>query len=94
MVWHLKEGRRASRFIHICDAQGKVLRQGNLNRALFGLVTDERTVFDSVNLPAESLRDAAFLAVGFYGVQRKSAPIMEAGAPTKKYRLQVLQLKP
>jgi len=28
MVWRLKKGRRSTRFIHICDAQGKVIRQG------------------------------------------------------------------
>ena len=91
MVWRLKKGRRPTRFIHICDAQGKVLRKGNLNRALFESVTDDRTVLDSVRLSSDELRDASSVLVGFFDAQRKSSPI---GMPdgTKLYKLKLLDL--
>ena len=91
MVWHLKKGRRPTRFIHICDAQGKVLRQGNLNRALFESVTDDRTVLDSIRLSSHELRDASSVFVGFFDVQRKSSPIAMPDQ-TKLYKLKLLDL--
>ena len=91
MVWHLKKGRRSTRFIHICDAQGKVLRKGNLNRSLFESVTGDRTVLDSVRLSSDELRDASSVFVGFFDAQRKSSPIVMPNG-TKRYKLKLLDL--
>ena len=93
MVWQLKKGRRSTRFIHICDAQGKVIRQGNLNRALFDSVTEDKTVLDSIRLSAEDLRGASSIAIGFYDSKRKSAPIAMPDG-TKRYKLKVIELSP
>ena len=91
MVWHLKKGRRPIRFVHVCDEQGKVLRKGNLNRALFESVTDDRTVLDSIRLSSDELRDASSVYVGFFDAQRKSSPITMPDR-TKRYKLKLLDL--
>lgn len=91
MVWDLKRGRRPTRFIHICDEQGKILRQGNENRDLFENVSGDRTVLDSVLLTTKELDGAQAIWVGFYDVERKSAPVVKNGIATKKHRLKVIQ---
>ena len=91
MVWDLKPGRRPIRFIHICDGQGKILRQANQNRDLFENVLGNRTVLDSVLLTTKELDGAEAIWVGFYDVQRKSAPLVENGIATTKHRLKVIQ---
>ncbi len=92
LVWKLKTGRRPTRFVHICDAQGKILRHGDTNRHLFENVAGDTTVLDSVLLTAEELADAETIFVGFYCPDRKSAPIFENGVATRKRRLKVMQL--
>lgn len=91
MVWQLRKGRRPIRFIHICSADGEILRQSNRNRQLFNLVTDEKLVLDNVLLSAAELEGAEFIAVGFYDPKRKSSPITKPDG-TVVYRLPLFQL--
>ena len=98
MVWQLKKGRRPTRFIHLMDATGKVLRQGDRNEALFGSVQGSRTVFDIVDITADQLNGVTTVAIGFYGPERESAPVIPSANATDKpatiiYKLNVLQIK-
>ena len=98
MAWQLNEGRRPTRFIHLSDANGKVLRQGDRNKALFDSVQGSRTVFDSVDIPADQLAGVTTIAIGFYGPDRKSAQVIRPANTSDKpaqvsYKLNVLQLE-
>ena len=92
MVWDLKEGRRPTRFLHFVDSSGKLLRQGDANRALFSRATGDDVVLDRIFVSKDELESAAMLALGFYGPDRKSAKIVNPvpGQPT--HRLPILQL--
>ena len=92
MVWDLKKGRRPIRFLHIVDSSGKILRQGDANRTLFGRATGNEVVLDRVIVSKEELESAAMLAVGFFERERKSAPVINPlpGQPT--HRLPILRL--
>ena len=94
MVWHLKKGRRPTRFLHICDSDGKILRHGSGNPAVFAYATGNEIVLDRVTVTKEELESAAMLAIGFYGPERKSARIINPlpGQPT--HRLPILRLEP
>jgi len=54
-------------------------------------VSGDRTVLDSVLLTTKELDGAQAIWVGFYDVERKSAPVVKNGIATKKHRLKVIQ---
>jgi peptidoglycan/LPS O-acetylase OafA/YrhL len=92
MVWDLKQGRRPIRFLHICDAEGKILRHGNDNRAMFSSATGNEVVLDRVTVTPEQLESASMLAIGFYGPERQSAPIANPRPGQETHRLRILNL--
>lgn len=73
MVWELKPGRRARRFVKLLDDDQQVIGRGSANQGLFSTVNGNATVIDRVRLPAESMAGVSTIAVGFYEPERKSA---------------------
>ena len=92
MAWDLKEGRRPIRFLHICDSQGKILRHGDGNRSMFVRATGNERVLDRVTVSKDQLESAAMLAVGFFGPDRKSSPIVNPAPGQPTHRLPILRL--
>lgn len=87
-AWQLKAGRRPVRFVHLCDTEGKIIRQLSGDASIFSDTDQDKTVIDYVAVTPEQLKSADSVAVGFYGPVRKSAAI-EGGASDQKYRLTV-----
>ena len=94
MVWALKEARRPTRFIHICDSSGKILRHGPGNQSMFARATGNETVLDRVLISKNQLESAAMLAIGFFGHERKSSPIVNPAPGQPTHRLPILRLEP
>jgi hypothetical protein len=92
IAWELKENRRQTRFLHICDEKGKILKIGDSNRALFTQFMGNERVIDIVRLPAKELSRAAYVAVGFFEPKRKQAPIFIDDKKIRATRLKVLEL--
>ncbi len=92
MVWELREGRRENRFLHICDRNGKILRMGDPNQAMFKWNTGNVRLIDHVSLEPDQTRDAHFVATGFHSPDRKRAPVFFEGQPIKQNRLRILEL--
>jgi len=93
MAWDLKENRRQTRFMHICNKKGEILKVGDNNRALFDRFVGNERVIDTVRLPAKELKGAAYVAVGFFERQRKQAPIFIGDEKIGETRLKVLKLR-
>ena len=93
MAWDLKENRRQTRFMHICNEKGKILKVGDSNRALFSRFVGNERVIDTVTLPAKKLKGAAYVAIGFFEPQKKQAPIFINEKKIQATRLKVLDLR-
>ncbi len=93
MAWDLRENRRPTRFMHICDGKGKILKVADSNRALFSQFVGNDRVVDIVRLPAKDLNGADHVAVGFFEPKRKQAPIFIDQQKIRATRLKVLELR-
>ena len=89
-AWDLKPGRRARRFIHICDSDGKTLRHGPFDQQLFSEPEKAKQVLDYVAIQADDLKSANSIAIGFFDQKRKSS-IISNGTQAKRARLTVWQ---
>lgn len=87
-AWHLKSGRRPIRFVHVCDAEGKLIRQLSGDASIFSEVNQDKTIIDYLAVTPEKLESANSVAVGFYDPVRKSA-VVAGGTSNQKYRLTV-----
>jgi hypothetical protein len=91
MAWDLKENRRHTRFIHICNEQGKIPKVADSNRTLFSRFVANERVIDTVTLTAKELEGAYYVVVGFFDPERKQAPIFIGEKKIKTTRLKVLE---
>lgn len=87
-AWDLKPGRRPVRFVHLCDAKGKIVRQLSGDTAVFAEPERSKTVIDYVAVTPAQMVAVDSVAVGFYDPVRKSAMIAN-GKAAEKYRLTV-----
>ncbi len=87
-AWHLKSGRRPIRFLHVCDAEGNLIRQLPGDAVIFSEVNQDKMVIDYVAVTPEKLESANSVAVGFYDPVKKSAVVAD-GTSSQKYRLTV-----
>ena len=87
-AWQLKSGRRPVRFVHVCDAEGKLIRQLSGDASIFSEVNQDKTIIDYLAVTPEKLESANSVAVGFYDPVRKSA-VVAGGTSNQKYRLTV-----
>ena len=67
IAWQLEEGRNRNRFIHICDATGKIVRHLGVNRTLMAIRGKKEVLVESIILTREDQKNAAYAAIGFYG---------------------------
>jgi len=93
MAWDLKKNRRPTRFMHICDEKGKILKVADSNRALFSRFVGNERVIDTVKLPAKEVKGADHVAVGFFEPLRKQAPIFVDQKKIRATRLKVLEFR-
>ena len=67
IAWKLQKSRNRSRFIHVCDAEGNIVRHLGVNRTLMALRDKQEVLVESIILTSDDQKDASYAAVGFYG---------------------------
>ena len=75
LAWHLKPGRRPTRFIKLLDRNQRVVGRGPSNREIFDRFTGDIVVIDRIRISADDMADVHFIAVGFFDPERKSAVV-------------------
>lgn len=92
MVWNRQHSWSRKRFLHICDPNGKILAQHKLEHKLFKIENPNRPFLDEVVIPKRKLKDAAYIAVGFWSEEMQCARVDRAGAEMSNSRYSIVQL--
>lgn len=93
MVWEVLPGRTRSRFIHICDKNGKVLRQSNAHGDPFSQAVPRQLWIEEVLVENSKLIDAASIGIGFFSRERKAARVSQGPRSMSNHRLDVMNLR-
>ena len=93
IAWQLNKDRRANRFIHLCDADGKTLRQLRANQSKFQSTDRAARFVESIVMTPEVIGGAEFVAMGFFEKGRGMAPIVDHPSGKRLGRLEVFRFR-
>lgn len=93
MVWQVFPSCARSRFIHICDQNGQVLRQCNSKGDQFIRAVPDQLWVDEVFVEQSKLNDATFIGLGFYSPELKAARVKKGPRSMSNHRLDIVQLR-
>ena len=92
LVWSRTHRWSRARFFHICDPDGKILAQHKLEFSLFAEEKPNQPFLDEVVIPKRKLKDAAYIAVGFWSEDLGCARVEHADAEMNRSRYPAFQL--
>ena len=93
MAWVPERTMTRNRFLHICDADGKIIGQGPFEKRLFRKARPHEPFVDELVLKKRTLRDAAYVAVGFWSKSLSCAVVHHPQADMGGFRLIVVDLR-
>jgi hypothetical protein len=86
LIWKGLPGPTRDRFIHLCDADDKILRQLPRKEGLF---SGGDFAVDRIRIPFEKLQGVAFVGIGFWTRSLGSVPVNATPASMNGKRLHV-----
>lgn len=92
MVWSRQFSLSRKRFLHICDQDGNILGQHKMEYKLFKLENPNQPFLDEVVVHKRKLKNAAYIAVGFWSQELQCARVDAVGAEMQNSRYRIVQL--
>ncbi len=93
LVWQKLRSNQRSRFIHICDEEGNVLRQHGGPWRQLQAAPAMVLVADTITIPWSRWRDGVFLGTGFWSKELGASKVLQGHSDMGGYRLPILNLQ-
>ena len=91
LVWDLQGGRKPKRFVHLCDQDNKVVRQGPANPMLERNISSPLEIVDRIQLTGRDLNGVRSIGIGFFDMaDRTSAKVIGGPRSMGGYRLDLI----
>ena len=92
MAWKRKRSWTRRRFLHLCDANGKIIGQGPQEELAFRVHSPNQPFVDEVVLHKRLIKNVAYVAVGFWSPETECAAVEHPDADMGGYRIKILDL--
>jgi peptidoglycan/LPS O-acetylase OafA/YrhL len=93
LAWKRFRTRSRKRFLHICDADGNIVAQGRLEERVFRNHQAHQPFFEEVVVHKRKIRNAAYIAVGFWSQELACARVRHEAAEMGSCRLPIVDLE-